>query len=119
MMHPVDPRRAAISDLVTRVPRLKMLLAECVVENFGDLIPTLFIADLIPWLLANHLGDPESVAAVLDWMEQQLASGNEQVRGMIVTSGIDDLTAPGQAGAVLRPLLGPLTASIDPWSFTS
>lgn len=113
-----DPRRAAISVLVTRVPRLKVLLTECVVENFGDLIPTLFIADLLPWLIESHSADPESVTAVLEWMEQQLNSDDEQVRGMIVVSGIEYLTAPGQPGETLRPLLGPKTASIDPWSFT-
>ena len=113
-----DPRRAAIAELVRRVPELGSVLANNIVDNFGDLIPTLFLADLLPWMVDRFAYDEHSVKTVLDWIEEQLAFGDTEVRGMIIVSGIDDLTAPGGRGEALLPHLGPLTASIDPWSTT-
>lgn len=106
---------AAMQSLVTKHPLLAALLDEHLSDNRGELLPHLFMADVVRWLVAHRLEYPEEVESIVLWMEESFLSGGEDVRGVIAVSGVEMIPDPGDPGSELRGLLGPALQAIDPW----
>jgi len=106
---------AAIEQLIAAHPTLAPILVEHRVENFGEMLPHLVMADIVRWLVDHRREDPGLCSSVIAWMEARFSEGPEDVRDLIAVSGVEMIPDPGQPGAELRNLLGPKLRSVDSW----
>jgi len=106
---------AAIGALVDRYRQLIPLLEEHLDDNSGEVLPHLVMADIVRWLAAHVDSQPDICRSILDWLGCEYERGPEDVRGMIVVSGVEMIPDPGQPGSALRGMLGPALTSVDPW----
>ena len=106
---------SAIGRLVAAYPVLVPVLAEHLEDNFGEMLPNLVMSDVIRWLVAHLESDPGVCRSVLEWMESAFQEGPDDVRGLIVVSGVEMIPDPGEPGSGLRATLGPHLVAIDPW----
>jgi len=107
---------AAIGALIDAHRQLIPVLEEHLVDNEGEVLPHLVLADVIRWLVEQHAADPGVSRSVIGWLEEEFERGPEEVRGLITVSGVAMIPDPGQPGAELRELLGPALRGVDPWS---
>jgi hypothetical protein len=87
------------------------LLQEHLVDNGGEVLPHLFISDVARWLSANAGQQPDTARAVLSWLESERSCGYSDVDNLIDVSLVEMLPRPGEPGAEVRGLLGPLLAA--------
>jgi len=113
-----DATAGVIRELVTEYPDLSGLLREHVEDNHGEILPHLFMADVVRWLATRATSAPSQCRAILDWMERRFNTGPEDVRGLIAVSGVEMIPDPGLPGSELRAWLGPSLRSVDPWDQT-
>ena len=106
---------AAIGALVDAHRELTPVLAEHLEENNGEVLPHLVMADIVRWLVDHRVTHPGACRSIVDWLEREYARGPEEVRGLIIVSGVEMIPDPGHPGAELRDLLGPELKRVDPW----
>ncbi|WP_328995307.1 hypothetical protein OG394_12060 [Kribbella sp. NBC_01245] len=106
---------AAIGAVIDAHRELTPILDEHLVDNDGEVLPHLVMADIVRWLVDNRRSRPEVCRSVLDWLEREFIRGPDDVRGLITVSGVEMIPDPGQPGAELRELLGPELRRVDPW----
>lgn len=102
--------------LVDRYRQLTPLLEEHLEDNEGELLPHLFLADVVRWLAARVDSEPDVCRSIMDWLEREYVRGAEDVQGLITVSGVEMIPDPGQPGSALRDLLGRVLRRVDPWS---
>ncbi|RSM72890.1 hypothetical protein DL991_32300 [Amycolatopsis sp. WAC 01375] len=107
---------AAIGALIDTHRELVPVLEEHLIENEGEVLPHLVMADVVRWLVEHRTSDPEVCSSVVGWLEEEFGRGPEEVRGLITVSGVEMIPDPGHPGAELRDLLGPVLREADPWS---
>lgn len=106
---------AAVAAFVDEYTELAPLLTEHLEDNEGEVLPHLFLADVMRWLAARVEYDQDLCRGVLKLLERAYVRGPEDVRGLITVSGVEVIPGPGQPGSALRELLGPTLMRIDPW----
>lgn len=106
---------AAVGALIDAHRDLMPVLEEHLIDNEGEVLPHLVLADVIRWLVDHRLSHPDTCSSVLAWLEREYVDGAEDVRGLITVSGVVMIPDPGQPGAELRDLLGPALRDVDPW----
>ena len=78
------------------------------------MLPHLFMADVERWVEAEVVNrqaqSRELVQGVLDFLENQLGTGNEDIANVIHASFLEHLPRPGEPGSELRSMVGPLMA---------
>ncbi|RSM55175.1 hypothetical protein DMH03_33910 [Amycolatopsis sp. WAC 01376] len=107
---------AAIGALIDTHRRLAPVLEEHLIDNEGEVLPHLVMADVVRWLVEHRTSDPEVCRSVIGWLEEEFGRGPAEVRGLITASGVEMIPDPGHPGAELRDLLGPVLREVDPWS---
>jgi hypothetical protein len=94
--------------LVDAFSPLRPLLDEHLDDNFGDVLPHLFLADVSRYLVdlieSGRRGD---ALPVLDWLEQRFRAGSEEEQELIATGFLEALPRPDEPGAAVRGALGP------------
>ena len=102
-----------IRGLVREFPELQPVLDVHLSGQGGELLPHLFLADLVRWLEAQF-SDSEPKAQALPlikrlcaFMEAEFVRGDEQVRELLAVSFVENLPSTGELGASLRSFLGP------------
>lgn len=106
---------AAIGALVDEHRELLPILKEHLEDMEGEVLPHLVLADVIRWMVAHERVRPDSCRSILDWMERRAHDPAQDVRNLVLVSGVDLIPNPGQPGSGLRDLLGPTLRSFDPW----
>jgi hypothetical protein len=100
-----------IRDLGASFPALRPMLAEHVEDNFGDVLPHLFLADVLRWLLAQldegGGDDRAEITDILSFLEDAFSAGDEERQELISTGFVENLPRPGEPGARIRRMLGP------------
>ncbi len=98
-----------IDRLVARFPGLKPLLREHLAENFGVVLPHVFMGDLTRHVVSafTRSRDIEHIWALLDELEQSFSRGDEETIELIAVSFLENLPRIGEEGAGVRVLLGP------------
>jgi hypothetical protein len=105
------PGENSVRELVNRFPELRPLLAEHMHDNYGEVLPHLFMADLMRYLVAM-LGDYPADAGrsalepVLNCLERTFSRGSPEARDLITTSFLEILPDAGERGHAIRGLLG-------------
>jgi hypothetical protein len=62
---------AAIGALVDACRELTPVLAEHLVDNDGELLPHLVMADIVRWLVDHLDTDPAACQSILEWLERE------------------------------------------------
>jgi len=114
-----DAMQKFIEELVLAFPALEPVVAESREDNYGETLPHLILADTVRWLARGGPQRRELAGPLLAWLERAYEQGNRDVRDLIVVSGVEMIPNPGDRGAWLRELLGPVLSAFDPWNGSS
>ncbi len=106
---------AAIGALVHAHPQLIPVLNTNLEDNFDVVLPHLVLSDIVRWLAESPDADSAVAVSIMQWLETEYIRGSEDVRELIIASGVEMIPDPGQPGAELRGLLGPTLRDKDPW----
>lgn len=106
--------------LVGRFQVLGPILREHVSDNFGELLPHVFVGDLTRYVVAEFVREEGGSASeyptlrqILDELEEASARGDE-VSALIAVSFLENLPRRGESGAGILALLGPgLRSQLD------
>lgn len=112
---------AFFGHLAYRVPALREILAKHLLDTQGEMLPHLFMEDVLDWLVAEgRAATAKDVRLALRVLDDGYRDGSEAFRSLIVVSFIEAIPGarPGFAdrggrGEALRKALGPqLTAVV-------
>lgn len=106
---------AAMGALIYHHPALSSLLVEHLEDNNGQVLPHLLMGDVMRWLVAHWVSDPRVCRSVLAWLDEAYESGNDELRGLVVLSGVENIPDPGQPGSEIRDALSERLRAWDPW----
>ena len=106
---------AAVGALVYTHRQLLPVLDAHLIDNDGEVLPHLVMADVIRWLVEHRDTDWDTCRSVLGWLETEYSLGPAEVRGLIAVSAVEMIPDPGMPGAELRDILGPALRKADPW----
>ncbi len=107
-----------VDRLVERFGWLEPLLQEHLADNFGEVLPHLFLGDVTRHLVTRTIqerqANPDEAAAarkeveeMLDALKQEFTAGDEEVEELITVSFLENLPRNGEPGDALRLRLGP------------
>jgi hypothetical protein len=101
---------ALVRDLVERFALLGPDLAEHLEDNFGEILPHLFLADVMRRLVDLCRGDTaacDRARPPIDYLEERFRAGDDQIKELISTGFVEALPREGEPGFEIRSLLGP------------
>jgi hypothetical protein len=100
---------AVIDRLVAACTALKPLLAEHVDDNFGEVLPHLFLGEVTRHLVKEAAGPAASrgLGPALQLLEDEFASGTDEIKELIAVSFLENLPDGPDPGGDLRLQLGP------------
>lgn len=96
--------------LAYRFPALLPLLAEHLVDQEGQVLPHLFMADVERWIediVKDGNEGQEAAREVLQFLEEAFSAGDPEIEELISVSFLEHLPRPGEAGSGVRDMLGP------------
>ena len=104
-----------VRSLVQRFQSLAPLLEEHLADNLGELLPHMFLDDIVRWVVAlmttarveGDLTAQREVLEFLSLLEDTYASGNEELQELLSVSFLENLPRPDEDGAEIRTQLGP------------
>lgn len=105
-MHEAD--LALVQALAERNVDLRSMLAEHRVENQNEILPHLFMGDVVRWL-QQIWTDPRrrgEVEGVLNFLDSEFVR-SEFARELIAVSFLENLPLAGEPGSEIREILGP------------
>lgn len=101
-----------VRSMVDRFPSLSALLEEHLQDNFGELLPHLFLGDVTRYVVSLHsaasrgaVQQQRELADILDDLENEY--GNPESQELISVSFLENLPRPGELGSAIRRLVGP------------
>ncbi|MDP5228193.1 MULTISPECIES: hypothetical protein [Arthrobacter] len=106
---------ASIGALIHEFPELTEILQESLEDNEGQVLAHLIMADVFRWMAAHVENDRSACQSIVNWLEREFERGPDEVKNLIIVSGVELIPDPGDTGAELRDMLGPLLKSMDPW----
>jgi hypothetical protein len=87
---------------------LEALLSEHIEDNFGDILPHLFMADVERWLEAQVAARQSANAKrLLSYLDSELARGSPALDELLSASFLEHLPIPENDSLGIRTLLGP------------
>ncbi len=111
-----DVTEAVIDRLVLRFDSLKPIFREHLADNFGEVLPHLFMGEVTRYLheqmIAAEQGNQEDswteVDDVLTVLEHEFSSGGSEVEELIAVSFLENLMADDKPGREISSRLGPV-----------
>ena len=102
-------------DLANRFSGLAPVLAEHMQDNFGALLPHVFLGDVTRWVVGlvtaskaeAILRNRPELTSILRYLEDSYASGDVELQELISVSFLELLPRPGESGAEIRHMVGP------------
>lgn len=112
---------ALINKLTAEIPELKPLLQEHLLDQDGELLPYLLMADVARWAHENATQRPDRVAQLMRRLEQEFAAGDGAIKDLIGVGFVEMLPETPKGDAVLN-MLGPMLREVahdmnlfEPW----
>jgi len=110
---------AFVNQVAGLSPTLKVLLEDHVKDNFGEVLPHVFLGDVTRHVIAlvqapasdDSLAVRREVKNILDTMEHGYATGNSEVQELIAASFLENLPAKEEPGSEIRGMVGPSLGS--------
>lgn len=110
---------AFFGHLAYRVPPLRAALAKHLIDTHGEMLPHLYMEDVLEWLLDATDEATADLVEALAVLDTGYSLGSEAFRALIVVSFLEALpgfdgatTDPSGRGAELRRSLGPVLAGV-------
>lgn len=100
-------------DLVEVVPELSSLLDEHLLDQEGELLPYVFMADVARWLHEQSARSPDRVEQALAWLEARFSSGGFDVRNLIDVGILEMLPGLPEGEPILAMLPADLRARAE------
>lgn len=97
---------AFILELVGDVPELRPLLNEHLADNYEEILPHVFLADVLRYALAHPR--EAAVATTLERLEEAFRLGDEERKELISTGFLENLPVASEDHTGLRARLGPM-----------
>jgi hypothetical protein len=107
--------KAPLVQFTAGEPSLLPVLESHLTDNFGDVLETILLAEIIDWVVKHRQDQPEVGLRVLSWMNEQYENGSPEFREVIASGGVEALPNPGQPGSELRKLLSSALRDTGPW----
>jgi hypothetical protein len=109
-----EPTISFVKRVGARFPGLAPLLAEHTKDNFGQILPHVFLGELTRYTLSllatadsgRNVPAARELRELLDVLEHTFASGDQKMRELIVASFLENLPRPGEQGSQIRTMLG-------------
>jgi hypothetical protein len=110
---------AFVKQVAALSPALTTLLEDHVKDNFGEVLPHVFLGDVTRHVIAlvrapgseDSLAVRREVKTILDTMEHGYATGSPEVQELIAASFLENLPAKGEPGSGIRGMVGPSLGS--------
>ena len=103
---------AFVGTLAYKFSVLLPIFQEHLEEQEGEVLPHLFMAEIERWTeRAVASGDTArrgQVQSLLDFLETAYLTGEEEIEELISVSFLEHLPRPGESGAELRSMTGPV-----------
>lgn len=100
---------------VERFPIFEELLQTHMNDNFGEILPNVFLGELTRYVVdlasnpQDDSGDDKElrVSEVLRYLENQFVQGGDEIQELISVSFLENLPRQGTPGHEIRNLVGP------------
>ena len=105
-----------VGTLVKDVPQLASAYREHLQDNFGELLPHVFMGDVTRWVVAvsQHGNETEALSTLLARMDAVLGDPSHPCQELVWVSFIENLGDERTAVAAIRALSGPsLRAALE------
>ena len=104
-----------VRSMVERFPSLYGPLEGHIRDNYGEVLPHVFFGDVTRYVVSlllaarsgSNLPRRRELRDILNYLEEAYASGDEEVRGLISVSFLENLPRSDESGAKLREMVGP------------
>ena len=107
---------AFVEGLVRDVPQLSDAYREHLNDNFGELLPHVFLGDVTRWVVAvsQKRTDHDALATLLARMDAILSDPSHPCRELVLASFVENLGGETEALKVIRPISGrSLSAALE------
>jgi len=98
---------ALLGALAWNIPPLRQELGEHLVDNHGEILPHVLMADYERWAERALESADTLLNDLLTHLEDAYAVGGPEVEELISVSFLEHLPRPGERGAELRDRVGP------------
>lgn len=99
--------------LVYRFPDLTSTLEEHLKDNFGEVLPTYLLMDVL-WWMRDHPEKRSESKLIMSWLENAYENGNDDEKDTIYGGVIEMMPNEEEDGAWLRELMGAEMREIAP-----
>jgi hypothetical protein len=103
---------ALVHAFVGRFPELTGLLEAHLEDNFGELLPHLFMGDVTRAVVATWAGSPDAppglaLQQLFSYLEERYRTGTENETELLEVSFVENLPRPDESNYDIRQMLGP------------
>lgn len=110
---------AFVRQLAELSPALATMLEEHLKDNFGEVLPHVFLGDVTRHIIAmaltadsgSGLAVRRELKSVLERLESEYAAGNAEAQELIAASFLENLPGVGEPGSAIRNMVGPKLGS--------
>ncbi len=104
--------------LADRIVPLQPLLREHIDDNFGSLLPHVFMGEVARWYLshADAVQPPSDVRLLIDLLDEALVTGAPDVSELVSVSFVENMPAPPNGRGALAHLGPALKADYQRWT---
>ena len=102
----MTPSAHLVERLVADFPSLATLLADHRVDQNGETLPYLFMADVARWAQQDLAAHPDAIGDVVDWLEREFVLADPAEKDLIGLGFVEAISYPPD-GAALLLRLGP------------
>lgn len=95
-------------------PALTALLEDHMKDNFGELLPHVFLGDVTRHVISlvrdpskGNLAVRRELKTILDTMEEGYVTGNSELQELIAASFLENLPTTEEPGSEIREMVGP------------
>lgn len=101
-----------VHDLVDGFPELDPVLKEHLKDNYGEVLPHLFLADVLRLTIARLQSGASKtedlvVGRLLTYLERSFREGDDERQELISTGFVENLPRVNEPGHEVRAMLGP------------
>jgi hypothetical protein len=99
--------------MVAKFPGMGPMFHEHVTDNFGEILPHVFFADVTRYVVSLFLQPRDMLAPrrelqeILSFLEATFSKGDNELCELIAVSFLENLPQLGEPGSDIRQMLGP------------
>jgi hypothetical protein len=100
----MTPSESLVVRLVDEFPDLARVMEEHLVDQEGELLPYLFLADVARWAQATYRTAPDTVGRLADRLEAEFEAGEPAERDLVALGFVEVIPFPPEGAPLLLRL---------------